>query len=573
MTAVGERVREGTGNREGDASPGPIAARTLGRATWRIWLVGVGASWAIWGLAGCLAVQPGQRSTFRLVEPVGPQQGLAAEAPLGAQPGRARRPQSDGRDGTTARSLDKRAFPTPATPRAGGDGPTLTAPGQESAEPPGRTGSRTPSAGSEFGDSQNEAFPRTRGDTPAAEGGDLVESPEEAFRAYRPETRSAPPGRLSSPEIDLEEVVPEGDLDLQVRGPKQAPRGKLATFEITLRNSTSQAVREVGVRCRLPDGVNFPGTEAAEVTARTPLLEPGETRQWTLSLRMSRVGSHCCEFQLVPPSAVGLPRGETQAGPQGQEGVRRQVCVEVVERQFSIDVWGPARRTEGGRAEFVIVVGNPAAVPRERVQVRLSHDKALSLRESTENALQTPTGLEWELGRLAPGETRSVQVEFDCPQVATRAGVQVEVESAGQPAERAEAGVEITPQTGPLDLQVWDRTEPVRIGKRGVYEIRLKNLGLETARQVQLEARLPPEVVVLAARLKRGETDLEAQYTVRDGELRFDALPELGSEETLEAVIEVEGLSPGRVELRVLATSAGQPQPVESREQTLIEAE
>jgi hypothetical protein len=60
---------------------------------------------------------------------------------------------------------------------------------------------------------------------------------------------------------------------------------------------------------------------------------------------------------------------------------------------------------------------------------------------------------------------------------------------------------------------------------------------------------------------------------VRDGHLVFDAVDELPSEESLEGVIEIEGLSPGRVEVSASATSEGLPQPVETTEQTLVEAE
>lgn len=528
-----------------------------------------GQSLVLCGLTGCLAMQPGQRSTFRLVEPIDPQAGLSADAPLGAQPGRALRPQpgSGGGVGDSTRTLDKRAFPTPVDPDDLSIERQPTARDKAGRGQPPRGPGLTPPSQDEAGEPASE--PGSGG--PGSEGDRLLESPEEAFRGYRPETRAVPEEGLSAPAIDLEEVVPQGQLDLEVRGPRQAPRGKLATFEITLRNSTDHPVRQVGVRCQLPEGVSFPGTEASEVTAQTPLLEPGETRQWTLSLRMNRVGSHCCEFRLLPPEKhAGMGRGESG---EPKVGVRRQVCVEVVERQFSIDVLGPARRTEGGRAEFVVVVGNPSAAPRERVQVRLTHDRALELRETTENALRTPTGLEWELGTLAAGETRQVQVEFDCRTIAGRAGVQVEVEASGQAAERAEATVEIGPQTGPLDLQLWDQTEPVRIGKRGVYLWKLRNLALEPARQVRIALKLPPEVVVLAARLKRGETDLEAQYSVREGELTFDVLPELGAEESVEGVVEVEGLSPGRVEVRLSASSTGLTKPVETSEQTLVEAE
>ncbi|MFM8582030.1 MAG: hypothetical protein ACKOFW_11070, partial [Planctomycetaceae bacterium] len=523
-------------------------------------------------LTGCLALQPGQRSTFRLVEPVAPQDGLPADAPLGAQPGRALRPGRDPVGNAPNHTLDKRTFPTPVEPPPdqspprrpdlGRNAPRLSEP----TEPPS---GGTPSSDlwpEEPGGSRS-AEPRDPSGHPLGGGinSELLESPEEAFRAYRQETRSAPQGRLSPPEIDLEGVVAEGELELEVRGPKQAPRGKLATFEITLRNGTQQPVRQVGVRCQIPEGVSFPGTETREVTAQTPLLEAGETRQWTLSLRMDQVGSQCCEFRLLPPSSPA---------PQPAPGrLRKQVCVEVVERQFSIDVLGPARRLEGGRAEFVIVVGNPSAAPRERVQVRLTHDRALTLRETTEQALRTPDGLEWELGTLAPGTTRQVQVEFDCQAVAGRAGVQVEVLAQGQAPERAEAAVEIAAQTGPLDLQLWDQTEPVLIGRRGVYQLKLRNVALAPARQVKLEMRLPPEVVVLAARLKRGDTELEAQHTVREGHLVFDAIEELPAEESLEGVIEVEGLSPGRVEVRATATSEGLAPPVESTEQTLVEAE
>ncbi len=467
-------------------------------------------------LTGCAGMGRSQQ-TFRWAEPIESSRS-STTAPLGAQPGRVQRPASPRRPPSGDRSKIEPRQP-------------------QEAQQPNPTDSTDVDPGRHLEETDTPTEPT--------------------------ETEPRTSGKLSVPSIDLEEIIPIGELELEVRAPDQSAVDRLTTYHITLRNSTAEPANNLSVVCRLPQGVRFPGSDSDELAATTGRLEQGETKEWDLSLIADSSGSKCCVFRLQP-------EGHRDCDPPT---VERKVCVEFFDRQFSLEILGPTKRVETDRAEFVINVGNPSDKPRERVQLQISFDRVFEPRDVTEGAVGTPGSpiLTWDLGTLEAGAKRQIQVEFDCKSPARRACVRAEITSPGMEPEQEEACVEVAAQSGSLTVKLSDRVEPFRVGSRGIYDLRVKNLDVKSARKVAIEIRLPEELVVLSAKLKRGDEELEVQYSVRDDKLIFDPVDCLPADEELIGVIEVEGVSAGRVQLTASVTSSLNPQPATTSELTVIE--
>lgn len=511
------------------------------------------------GLAGCAGLSRQQQQTFRIPPPTAAQaappgvidRGIvgADSAPLGAQAPsssevlriepRSTAPRSDDPAGTESRRT--------VSP------PDRSSPGQS--RPEKAPASETAPAE----DGPLELSPPSRGKSPldAEEEGGQREP-----RADVPDNRGPTDGPgLSPPDVELEALVPLGELELEASSVEQSAVGQLTTFHVLLRNSTTQPVANLKVRCELGAGLRFPGSDERELEAGVARLEPGETKEWDLSLVGERKGQACCRFVLVPPPSAGTQRRPEQ-----------RVCVQFVERQFSLELLGPRQRPVGARAEYLVLVRNPGQQTLEGVTLRVSSDKAIQPAALTEGSRREGDGLAWDLGTLEPGESRRVQLEFTCEREARRAVVRAEIEAEGVALEPAEQALRIDAAIGPLVAELSDSSEPLAVGQRGRLEFTVKNTGLNAARRLAVGVKLPSELGLVTARLERNGLELSTNFTMRDERLEFDLVDELDADQVLTGVIEVEALEPGRVETWLEVRSSLNRQPVTSGEWTLIEA-
>jgi uncharacterized repeat protein (TIGR01451 family) len=357
--------------------------------------------------------------------------------------------------------------------------------------------------------------------------------------------RDSGPTLDSLPTVVPEDVTAVGPLELVVSAPSRRQLGAVATYRITLRNTGDKSQEGLVVHCRFDDSLSFPGSEKREVQQRVARLAPGETKETALSLTSDKSGSHCCQF------VVTRSEGEGEV-----ELSSKQVCVEFVNRNVSIDVIGPAQRTEGSRAEFNITLTSHSLKTIDDVEAVVSYDKALLPREATAEAERRAGSLLWQLGSLRPLETVQLQVEFECRAPAHRACVTVEVKGGDLPAEQEEACVEVTPIQGTLDLRISDRDDPLEIGKTGLYEVTVQNIGLQAARRVVLEAAIPENLKVRSATVRSGDEELTLKQVAQGSRLVFDPVELLAPNARLVYRLEVEALRAGPAEFRASLTNA-----------------
>ncbi|MBX3436720.1 MAG: hypothetical protein KF861_04455 [Planctomycetaceae bacterium] len=285
----------------------------------------------------------------------------------------------------------------------------------------------------------------------------------------------APPPGSSSRSIAPPEspptVVRGQPLELIVEAPETASVGEEIPFAITVRNSQDIAVDDVTVMCTLLEGIVYPGADERVFRQRLGRLGPREERRLDLTLRGEQAGELCVEFSL---SADGI------------EEVVQQKCVTGRDDSVSLNVSGPDERSVGSRAEFVVTVINLTGRDQPDVHVFVKHEGVLEAREASAGAVSQPDGLEWDLGLLRIDERVQIQVEFACPSPTEQTWLAVRVIGRDLPPRETRSGLQVVPLRE-IEIDVTDDQDPVFIGEKVQYVVRITNHGLTTTSRLVLQ--------------------------------------------------------------------------------------
>ncbi|MSR59158.1 MAG: hypothetical protein EXS05_16205 [Planctomycetaceae bacterium] len=371
--------------------------------------------------------------------------------------------------------------------------------------------------------------------------------------------RQSPKGLPQFPRIEIDDLVKTGEVELVIDAPRRKQVASHVTYRISVRNNSDKTVDDVTLRCQFDEPLVFGDIGQRSVRQTFSRLLPGESKDLSLSLYCDKVGAACCRFSIT-----------TGSDDNPQERVSQSVCVEFVDRQLSIDLLGPTQRSEGTRAEYNVTLTNFSSRTLTDVRAVLAHDQALVLQAASAGAKTRSGQIHWKLGTLQPMESVVLQVEFQCRSLARRACVSLQVQTAELAPEEDEACLEIVPVPGTLELSVSDRDDPLDVGRRGVYEVTIRNLGLQPARRIALAAELPAQLKFVGARLREGDDELAVGVQQDDGRLIFDVVEDLAADGSLTYLIEVEPTSAGTIEFRVNLTSALTSVPVTAAEPTTI---
>jgi uncharacterized repeat protein (TIGR01451 family) len=181
----------------------------------------------------------------------------------------------------------------------------------------------------------------------------------------------------------------EPAMSIEWIGPPQAKVGRPSDYTIAVRNVGNIVVQQVMVRVRMPAGMS--------VTAMEPkAFTEGNVLMWELGT-MSPKQDKNLQLRVVPDT-------------KGMEGCQAWVTftgsssmhVRVSEPKLMIKAAAPERVMVGDAATFALTVSNPGDGPAELVKIHA----ALS------DGLEHPRGknVDFDIGNLAPGESRSVQL-------------------------------------------------------------------------------------------------------------------------------------------------------------------
>jgi uncharacterized repeat protein (TIGR01451 family) len=217
----------------------------------------------------------------------------------------------------------------------------------------------------------------------------------------------------------------------------------------------------------------------------------------------------------------------------------------------------PRKYYVGWDAKWEIVVTNESDVALKGVQVKNLLPPELIAQNWTEGGKAGAGEVNWDIGDLNPREQRTLTVNTRCDKLAKGAANQVVATAAEGITARDQVSVDIFGMSGLL-FEVYDKEDPVQVGKTVQYYLAVTNTGSAAAAKIDLRAILPKELQLI----ENGATGPTAA-NVQGQVITFATIDSLAPQQKVEFQIEARALQAGDIrfhaEMRSPALSSGQP--------------
>ncbi len=344
---------------------------------------------------------------------------------------------------------------------------------------------------------------------------------------------------VSSPQIQVSKI-----------GPELAAVGQTVTYTITVTNPNPTPLTGVVVTDEIGEGLaHESGSQTVEAELGT--VAPGETKQISIDLVGTAPGTHVNRVVVTADGGV-------QASAQTQ--------TTFVQPTLQIDKTGPSLRYLNRPVEYTIVVQNPTQIPIPDVVVSDLVPPELRFQEATQGGRLDGNRVVWQLGTLAPGQTRQLVARFIARQEGARIeNVAVATAAYGIRVEDRHL-LEVRGIAGLL-LEAVDLRDPLPLGEQGEYQIRVTNQGNAAANGVRITVFLPEGVELVDA---QGPSQSQASPDGR--RVQFAPVNDLEPQMSLTYRIRVRAVTPGTKVLRIVL-EADEPVltgPVEEQEPTQV---
>lgn len=278
-----------------------------------------------------------------------------------------------------------------------------------------------------------------------------------------------------APTLIVEKLVPP---EIQV--------GKAAIFELHVRNVGAVPAHDVRVHDELPQGVQLINTH--------PRAERGQAGELVWTFGTLRPGEETVAKLEVMPTAEG------EIGSVAHVHFSTEASARVLSTRpaLRVDVVAPPEVLIGQMTTFEITVTNPGTgvatgvVLTEHVPAGLEHEAG--------------TELEYEVGNLQPGDTRTLTLSMK----AMKAGPAVNVLSAQGDAQLvAEQKTQVLVTAPAIDL-VLDGPRRRYLDRQATYTLSVSNTGTAPAEEVELVTYLPPGMEFVEAN-NQGQYDSQTR--------------------------------------------------------------
>jgi uncharacterized repeat protein (TIGR01451 family) len=260
----------------------------------------------------------------------------------------------------------------------------------------------------------------------------------------------------------------------------------------------------------------------------------------------------------VPPSPANPPAAPQAAG------------------SLSVKATGPDRRKLGEVAEFAITVTNTGSAALTNVVVTNNFETSLEASQASPGWQRRNGALTWTLDSLAPGATKTWQLNCNCVKEAAKACNRVTVTADGDLQGSDETCLEIdatnaapppaaAPAPGKLTVTVAEQSDPIRVGSDTVYQIVVTNAGSTPQTQVVVSVKISEELRLIAI----PQSPVTATSFPRS--VRFKPVAEVrpGEPITFELQIQADTAGTGKVQVEVNAAGLAQPVTAEASTQIL----
>jgi uncharacterized repeat protein (TIGR01451 family) len=254
---------------------------------------------------------------------------------------------------------------------------------------------------------------------------------------------------------------------------KTAPEEVLLCDPIQIRylvtNSGTGYVPNVKIVETLPTGLRTTGGRS-EVVFDAGTLMAGQSQQFSVELRATRTGEYVSKA--VANSTTGL---RAESGP-----TRTVVSLPIL----AIRKTGPDRQYIGRPVNYEITVTNKSDVAARNTVIEDMIPEGVISVKGTAGAKLLGPKLVWEIGTLEPDTSETVRVSL----TPTKAGTLINTATASAYCADAVTSTVRTLVKGipAILMEVIDIDDPVRVGERATYVIRVKNQGSALATNIRI---------------------------------------------------------------------------------------
>ncbi|AMV23694.1 Large cysteine-rich periplasmic protein OmcB precursor [Gemmata sp. SH-PL17] len=325
--------------------------------------------------------------------------------------------------------------------------------------------------------------------------------------------------------------IEQGKLQLVLEVPPIALAGERIPGRIAVTNSGATTAENVSVWARFDEGL-LAGTARSPVELSAGTLAPGQTKTLDLPLVAKTTGRYG-----IRANATG--DGNLSASADA-------LSVEVRKAELAVTVTGPKVAYLNQQVAWSLTVANRGDAPVSNAVVRATLPPEVKVSAADGGSIGA-NSVEWKLAELASGAQKSFKIEGDAIKLVSQAGVIVSVvadatnngKSVGTPVEgRAETPLAVI-GTPALSLELATPPGLTEVGKRIRFQIRVKNQGTVSARNIAVAALAPPEL-----KPARGSGPSEGRID-STGRVVFPTVEELQPGQTLTFNVDVDATQTG----------------------------
>lgn len=297
-------------------------------------------------------------------------------------------------------------------------------------------------------------------------------------------------------------VVTAPAISLQKFAPAQVLVCDPITYRLVVQNTGDGPAYEVRIVDNLPQGMTADGRASVDIPVGT--LGPGESREFTIT---------------AMPTGRGTATNTATATAAGGLSAQASATTTVMQPVLTITKRSTRSDLKTGRpAVWEITVTSSGDVEARDVVLEDMIPQGASFDSATEGGRVQGNMVVWQLGTMAPGQSRTVQMTT----IAQMAGTIRNVATA-----RAYCAADVTAQaevavTGvpALLLEMFDTDDPVEIGNNTTYVVDVTNQGFAEATRVQIVCTIPAEQDFVSA-------EGAAPFTVSGKIVTFEPVPVL----------------------------------------------
>lgn len=325
--------------------------------------------------------------------------------------------------------------------------------------------------------------------------------------------------------------------------------GESITLDITVVNNGSGAAADVVLQEDVPEGLNFHAGRA--IDQRIGTLEPGESVRLSLDLDSVKKGVFQNRLTVLN---------------EGRVHDELTTDIQVVAPALQVTLTGPTRRFLQRQATYALGVSNPGTAAARDVELIAYLPRGMNYVTSDNQGQydQQSHAVYWALEELPAGNQGDAHVTVT-PVEPGDQKLRAEGRAAGDLHSTCEHSV-LVEGLPELEFTVKDVADPIEVGSRTQYEIRVINQGTQQDSNVQVAAALPPDVELIDG---SGPT----QATIQGQQVLFAPLATLAPQEEAVFVLHAQGKTAGHHVIRVQLQSDGLAVPVTKEESTRVYAD